>query len=77
MFNTESFITEKYRRLKTKGKYHNEALVACANSMARMLWSMIVNDRAYVTDPAILARGRAEAGSTELEEAMEKMASPR
>ena len=77
MFNAESFITEKYRRPKADGKHHNEALVACANSMARMLWSMIVNDRAYVTDPAILTRGRAEAGSTELEEAMEKMASPR
>lgn len=43
IFHSESFISEKYRRLKSEGKSHNEALVACANSMAQMIFAMLRN----------------------------------
>ena len=57
--------------LKARGKHHNEALVACANSMARMIWAMVTQDTEYVSDPKVLAMGRALAGSDGIEEAME------
>jgi len=72
IFHAEgSFIAEKYWRLKAKGKHHNEALVACANSMARMIWAMIDSDRKYSADPKALTKARALADSDEIEEIME------
>ena len=67
----DSFIAEKYRRLKARGKHHNEALVACANSMARMIWAMVTKDTKYSADPKALAKARVMADSDEIEEAME------
>jgi transposase len=71
IFHADSFISEKYRRLTARGKHHNEALVACANSMARMIFSMIVKDRMYVSDPAALAKARYVADSEDVEKLME------
>jgi transposase len=71
IFHADSFISEKYRRLKAKGKHHNEALVACANSMARMVFAMIMNDRMYTADPAALTKARYVADSEDIEEIME------
>jgi transposase len=73
IFHEESFITEKYRRLKAAGKHHNEALVACANSMARLVWTLVTKDRIYVSDPKAIAAARAEAESDDLEDLMGKM----
>jgi transposase len=69
--HADSFITEKYKRLKTRGKHHNEALVACANSMARMIWMMVTEDTKYSADPSVLVKARTLADSYEIEEAME------
>lgn len=71
VFNVESHITEKYRRLRAAGKHHNEALVACANSLARLVWTLVTENRKYVSDPKVLAVSRAEAESDGLEEMME------
>ena len=72
IFHTDSFIAEKYKRLKAKGKHHNEALVACANSMARMIFAMIRNDKTYVSEPNALFEARHIANSEDIEELMEK-----
>jgi transposase len=69
--HADSFISEKYKRLKARGKHHNEALVACANSMARMLWTMVTRDTKYTSDPSVLVKARTLANSHEIEEAME------
>ena len=69
--HADSFITEKYKRLKARGKHHNEALVACANSMARMVWAMVTEDRKYSADPTVLVKTRTLANSYDIEEAME------
>ena len=69
--NTDSFISQKYKRLKAKGKKHNEALVACANSMCRMIWKMITSQRTYIADPELLARTRSYVNSGEVELDME------
>jgi transposase len=69
--HADSFITEKYKRLKARGKHHNEALVACANSMARMMWTMVTEDTKYSADPSVLVKTRTFANSYEVEEAME------
>ena len=52
--HTDSFISEKYRRLKAAGKKHNEALVACTNSMARMVFKLASEGLTYQADPEIL-----------------------
>lgn len=54
VFHTDSFISEKYRRLKAAGKKHNEALVACTNSMARMVFKLASEGLTYQADPEIL-----------------------
>jgi transposase len=69
--HTDSFISEKYKRLRANGKHHNEALVACANSMARMIWAMVTQDRKYSADPAVMAVTRYLADSDEIEDEME------
>jgi len=69
--HTDSFISEKYKRLRAKGKHHNEALVACANSMARMIWSMVTRDRKYSADPTMMAMTRYLADSDGIEDEME------
>jgi transposase len=72
IFHTNSFISDKYKRLKAAGKHHNEALVACANSMARMIFAMIRDDRTYVAEPETLAEARYAANSEDIEEIMGK-----
>ena len=67
----ESFISEKYKRLRARGKHHNEALVACANSMVRMIFALIRDDRPYSADPESLAETRVYADSDALEDDME------
>jgi len=69
--HADSFISEKYKRLKANGKHHNEALVACANSMARMIWAMVTQDRKYSADPTVMAVTRYLADSDEIEDEME------
>ena len=71
IFHADSFIARKYRRLMAAGKHHNEALVACANSMARLLWTLVTNDTPYTEDPGTLARARSRARSVGLEDEME------
>lgn len=63
VFHTDSFISEKYHRLKAAGKKHNEVLVACTNSMARMVYKMVTSDTMYTSDPALLSKTRAIAAS--------------
>lgn len=75
VFHTDSFIAEKYRRLKSAGKHHNEAIVACANSMGRMIWKMVAENRLYESAPGDLAKARSEADSEDLFEKMEEMSS--
>ena len=74
IFHSESFISEKYRRLKSRGKSHNEALVACANSMAQMIFAMLRDDTKYSSDPKTLSKTRALADSDEIEDEMEASA---
>jgi transposase len=71
VFHAESHISEKYRRLRKKGKSHNEALVACANSMARMVFKLVTTHSKYVSDPKLLAEARGIADSEDIEDEME------
>jgi len=75
VFHADSFISEKYRRLTSAGKHHNEAIVACANSMGRMIWKMIRENRKYESAPGDLAAARSEADSEDLFEKMEAFVS--
>ncbi len=68
---TDSFISQKYKRLKAMGKKHNEALVACSNSMCRMIWKMVTSGRTYTADPELLAETRSYVNSGEVELDME------
>ena len=68
---TDSFISQKYKSLKGRGKKHNEALVACSNSMCRMIWKMVVSGRRYIADPELLAKARSYASNGEVELDME------
>lgn len=72
--HTDSFISQKYKRLKSRGKKHNEALVACSNSMCRMIWKMVTSGRKYVADPELLAQARSYVNSGEVELDMEAAA---
>ena len=56
--HADSFITRKYERLRKMGKSHNEALVACANSMARMVFKMVISKAPYVCNPKELVSSR-------------------
>lgn len=71
VFHAESQVTEKYRRLKSKGKSHNETLVACANSMVRMVWVLLRDNRMYSERTDVLSKARAMADATDLEDRME------
>lgn len=62
----DSFITRKYRRLKANGKHHKEAVVACANSMLTLVWTLIRNNDLYTTDPKTSARARAAARAIDM-----------
>lgn len=68
--HSESFITEKYHRLRNKGKHHNEAIVACANSLARLVYTLITRDSMFVEDPLILNECRKMAISDNLDDIM-------
>lgn len=60
-FEKESFVTIKYNRLKAKGKKHNEALVACSNSLLHILYIMLTENREYISDPDVLRESRKKA----------------
>lgn len=77
IFHAESHISEKYRRLRAAGKSHNESLVACANSMARMVWKMIMSNTRFVASPELLTETRSYVSSGDVEEDMEVESSKR
>ncbi len=54
----DSVVTRKYERLKAEKKPFKVRMVACANSMAMMLYSMIANDTTFTEDPEAIALGR-------------------
>ena len=60
-FEKDSFVTIKYNRLKAKGKKHNEALVACSNSLLHILYIMLTENREYISDPDVLRESRKKA----------------
>lgn len=57
----ESFVSKKYQRLKARGKKHNEALVACSNSLLHVLYVMLKENRGYISDPDVLKESRKRA----------------
>ena len=67
----DSFITRKYNRLKSRGKKHNEALVACANSMARLVYKLVTSGTRYTEDPEKLSKARMYEKNGNIEEDME------
>ncbi|MGN0137378.1 MAG: IS110 family transposase [Candidatus Methanomethylophilaceae archaeon] len=75
VFRTDSPIAEKYRRLTSEGKHHNEAIVACANSMGRMIWKMVRDGRRYESGSEELAAARLEADSEDVFERMKEFVS--
>lgn len=62
----ESPIAQKYNRLRSAGKHHRAAVIACENSMFMMMFSMLKNDRAYSADSATLAKARSMADGMDL-----------
>lgn len=73
-FEKESFVTIKYNRLKANGKKHNEALVACSNSLLHILYIMLTENREYISDPDVLRESRKKAEMlVESEEDVTKM----
>lgn len=68
----ESVVTKKYKRLRSRGKSHYEALVASANLMVRVIHNMVLTGTKYIADPEILAKARMMAESDDLEDCMEK-----
>ena len=71
VFHAESHITDKYRRLRGEGKCFNEALVACANSMCRMIFKLASTGGMYKADSNTVAKLRVYADSDEVEADME------
>lgn len=70
----DSFISEKYRRLRSRGKHHKEAVVACTNSMLSLVWTLIRNDTLYTTDPKTSAKARAAAAVIDMDtESMDEL----
>lgn len=69
--HTDGVIKKKYDRLKASGKHHKVALVACANSMARMLYGILSSGTEFRSDPITLTKARSVAESGELEDMME------
>ncbi len=51
-----SVVTEMYKRLKARGKPHNEVLVACSRKLLTVVRSVLISGRAYTTDPGLLER---------------------
>ena len=47
-----------FKRLKAKGKSHNEALIACARKLLTVVRSVLISDRPYTTDIRLLERTR-------------------
>lgn len=73
-FAEDSHIRTKYYRLKANGKKHNEAIVASANSLLHVLYSMLRDGRTYVSDPERLKNARKDAESlTESEISVSRM----
>lgn len=68
----DSFISRKYDRLKARGKKHNEALVACANSMAVLVHKMVTSGTRYTEEPERLAISRAYERGMSLEDDMDE-----
>lgn len=72
IFHCDSFVSEKYKRLKANGKAHNEALVACANSMAQLMFAMLRDRKKFCSDAELLKKAREMADSDNIEEIMEE-----
>lgn len=68
----DSFIKRKYDRLRKNRKCHNEALIACTNSMARMVHKMVVSGIPYISDPKELAASREYVRNGDIEGDMDK-----
>lgn len=67
----DSFIARKYERLRDSGKSHNETIVACANSLARLIHKMVMSNTKYVSDPKELARSREYVRNGDIEDDMD------
>lgn len=73
VFHCESHITEKYNRLRNRGKVFNETLVACGNSMCRMIYAMVRDGRSFAIDQRSMAKIRCYAESIEAELELEEL----
>lgn len=56
----DSIVTAMYNRLRGRGMAHKEALVACGRKLMTVVWSVLRNDRPYVSDPGLLAAAAEE-----------------
>ena len=54
----ESVVTEMFKRLKARGKSHNEALIACVRKMLTVVRAVLISDRPYTADIRLLERTR-------------------
>ena len=54
----ESVVTEMFKRLKARGKSHNEALIACVRKMLTVVRAVLISDRPYTADIRLLERAR-------------------
>lgn len=61
----DSVVSEMYRRLRSRGKAHNEVLVACARKLLTVVWSVLRSGRTYTSDPGLLKAAREMADSEE------------
>ena len=62
----DSIVAEMYRRMKARGKPHNEILVACARKLLTVVRSVIINDRPFTTDKRLLERACEMSDSEEM-----------
>jgi transposase len=53
-----SVVTEMFKRLKARGKSHNEALIACVRKMLTVVRAVLISDRPYTADIRLLERTR-------------------
>ena len=60
----EGQIAAKYERLRKSGKPYREAIVACCNSLLKILYVMLTENREFVSDPKSLEESRIDAEST-------------
>ena len=67
----ESNITQKYQRLKAKGKVHKESTVACTNSMFMMIYTMVKHDTAYTCNKELLKMCREKADAMDINDLSE------